>query len=706
MPAETLHTAPNESAAAPSEERTRKFGEPTGERGTVWTSDQYEQENGPQKRYGKYGVGDGAGGVQFDNPNNYFHDAGASEVAASQAFTPEAFAEESKGPELAADQPRRARTNPDTGAIEKLVKYDNGEFAWVPESEAPVREKSTGEQQASPEVAEATAKTELHGDILKTVVPVIDGLEASNEKQDEKIDTLQKLIDEQKQQIADLTARLEAFAKLMEDQSKASPDAEVIDDDIIDAEVVDEPERTGKDAPLVEPIEDIGTLKVIQPAIEAAPVRKELEAAPVRKELEAKKEEEPGDLEIIIPAELKAALDQARDRYAERTAKGRESYIGHFLEGDSWLSKKLSKIGFVKNIAEKVNASKDAEHRQAREDYKQAVHEIQQYIYDKSLEADPDDPEAVKEGLHEAGAYAMKSEADFQLKVAALQMESSGATNKFINWWVQQEGLGGKGRIKKALVIAAGGAAAGLIAGGLAVPIAGIAAGIAAGAGTGLYVTKKRASGITEKGGTTTLAQAQGEAEISRKSQYAKEQLDSGNAVSIDEITKITEERTATEKERNLRRVKAAASVAGLGATGGAAAGGAIREAVLNAFSAEAPAPEVVEPTPEAPAPTPEAPVAPELQGLNFDVQSGSGYTQELMEFAQANGHALTPDQSWQLHQDLMNQFGQDYININGGGNDIYVDGNDVRLTAPGSATWNDGVGQFVQQWMMDRSLW
>ena len=300
----------------------------------------------------------------------------------------------------------------------------------------------------------------------------------------------------------------------------------------------------------------------------------------------------------------------------------------------------------------------------------------------------------------------MKSEADFQLKVAALQMESSGATNKFINWWVQQEGLGGKGRIKKALVIAAGGVAAGLIAGGLAVPIAGIAAGIAAGAGTGLYVTKKRASGIAEKGGTNSLAEAQGQDDIIRKSQYAKEQLENGNAVSIDDLTKITEERTATEKERNLRRVKAAASVAGLGATGGAAAGGAIREAVLNAFSAEAPAPEVVEPTPEAPAPTPEAPVAPELQGLNFDVQSGSGYTQELMEFAQANGHALTPDQSWQLHQDLMNQFGQDYININGGGNDIYVDGNDVRLTAPGSATWNDGVGQFVQQWMTDRSLW
>ena len=50
------------------------------------------------------------------------------------------------------------------------------------------------------------------------------------------------------------------------------------------------------------------------------------------------------------------------------------------------------------------------------------------------------------------------------------------------------------------------------------------------------------------------------------------------------------------------------------------------------------------------------------VEGHNFYVQDGSGYSQELIDFANANGQTLTPDQSMELHQHLVDKFGPDYI--------------------------------------------
>lgn len=94
------------------------------------------------------------------------------------------------------------------------------------------------------------------------------------------------------------------------------------------------------------------------------------------------------------------------------------------------------------------------------------------------------------------------------------------------------------------------------------------------------------------------------------------------------------------------------------------------------------------------------------LTGTTFNVEHGSGLIRELQQFAGANGHKLSPVQANQLHHELMAKFGKDYINIKGIAQDTYMHGTDVRLSAPGTASWDKGVGRFAQQWMEQRGLW
>lgn len=91
-----------------------------------------------------------------------------------------------------------------------------------------------------------------------------------------------------------------------------------------------------------------------------------------------------------------------------------------------------------------------------------------------------------------------------------------------------------------------------------------------------------------------------------------------------------------------------------------------------------------------------------------FEVESGHGLTHELIDFANANGKDLSPEDSYELHQHLINVFGEDYINNidNSSLADIYHEAGDVRLTAPGSAQWETGVTEEIQNWMTQRGLW
>ncbi|MDO4773950.1 MAG: hypothetical protein Q4A37_02390 [Candidatus Saccharibacteria bacterium] len=107
--------------------------------------------------------------------------------------------------------------------------------------------------------------------------------------------------------------------------------------------------------------------------------------------------------------------------------------------------------------------------------------------------------------------------------------------------------------------------------------------------------------------------------------------------------------------------------------------------------------------------PEPKSEPAPQeefISGQEFVVESGNGYTHELMDFASANGKNLSPEQAFDLHNHLVSQFGADYIDISGASSDIYTDAGDYRLTQPGAARWTDGVVEEAQRWMAGRGLW
>lgn len=89
-----------------------------------------------------------------------------------------------------------------------------------------------------------------------------------------------------------------------------------------------------------------------------------------------------------------------------------------------------------------------------------------------------------------------------------------------------------------------------------------------------------------------------------------------------------------------------------------------------------------------------------------LNVEAGSSYTSELMQFAEANGQKLTPAQAYDLHTMLVNEFGADYIDIDGAGRDIYTHAGDIRLVEPGVARWEAGVPEFTMNWMNDNGLW
>lgn len=551
---------------------------------------------------------------------------------------------------LAEDQPRRVRHQ--DGVTEKLVKYADGSFDWrIVSVNGEVAKRATG-------------------DVI--VDDTIDG-------------------------------------ELVDDEH--SKEVKQADEDIIDAELVedDEPEAgkevaiPGKEVEVFRPapapnapLEDLGELRPIkaapEQAIEAAP-----EAAP-KPEFQASKESYDKVLEAI-------------DKYAEITAGKRQGYLGHFLEKSKW----LVKIPGMQKLADWANDKADAEVRAARNDYETAARgmldELKQFQAEQEIE---DSKERRAEIRAEKLKLLTSMDTDLEGKILAEQLESSGKgaiTKKFVDWWVRQEGLGWRGDLKKFLAVAGIGAAAGLAVGAFGLSVSGLAVGALAGgvAGGGLManVTKRRAGGLTGKetqleDGSIhkeTLAEARSAEDIAAK-QAAIESVDTDD-LDVSHFTNVVEGRTRDEQIRNRARINKGKGAGALGGGAGSALGGAVRGLVDAAN-----VPHVNNVAPPSEGPAVEAPKTPEFQGLDFQVEDGSGYTKELMDFAQANGHALSPDQSFELHQALMDKFGQDYININGGGNDIYLDNGDVRLAQPGSAEWVNGVPDFVKSWMAARGLW
>lgn len=422
--------------------------------------------------------------------------------------------------------------------------------------------------------------------------------------------------------------------------------------------------------------------------------------------------------EFSLPEELANAVKEARDKYAELTARDRKSYfVGRYTKDPrSITGKLLFAIPGVRKltgtVVDKINSHQENEIDNARLEYERLVSEVQALYVQYSVEQNTS-PNEIQIGR---ALIAGNEDVQFEGRVVFHRHDQSKETNKFTNWWVSQTGF--TGNLKKAGVVVAGGVtigAASALAGPWIAALAGSAGGAAFGGFIANHITRRRANAkVTSKNAngekiesTTTIAEQQSAEDIDAKKQVINtytEQVASGerqDAFRYNELTDVTEDRSDEEAFNNRSRLRKAVM---LGKLAGGLTGLGVGSLVHDTPHIDIP--ESNNPTP--PFENPPEPPTPEvsLNGENFTVEYGSGYTNELMQFADMNGHKLSPEQAYELHQHLMNKFGADYINIQGGGSDIYTQSGDVRLSSPGQASWVEGVTKEAQSWMTGRGLW
>lgn len=438
--------------------------------------------------------------------------------------------------------------------------------------------------------------------------------------------------------------------------------------------------------------------------------------------------QDPTSINELI--EIENELNEAKNEYARLTAKDRKSYIR-----SGRVARFLAKIPGLRRFAEKRDQSIETE--EAKERYDAASKALIEWEL-KSLESAGYDEDAKRQEIINV---LVDRDLEFENEVVEQRMQQSKKTNKFINSWVRPGGMtkilsvGGVGFITGATIKAFHGASLFSLPGIATKGAGAVTGGLIAG-----YVRKRRANAEVEdaNGNLVTLAKAQSNEDLNDKKTIIENIVNSADiskgsdSIDVGRISHATEQRTKSEVGGNIKRLAKTAflgtSAASLGevVTGGVQsmmAGadtnahhivGNTNDAAMNNSHSTAPSAESA-PTTSGAEPTDTLSAAEPMhspdttgmvEGHNFYVQDGSGYSQELIDFANANGQTLTPDQSMELHQHLVDKFGPDYINIDGVTTDTYLDGNDIRLSAPGNASWENGVPDAVREWMINNGLW
>lgn len=681
------------AAAQPAQVEPRKFGEPTGERGKIDITHITEAHAGEKST--KWNTQ----GVSPDDKYNYFFQEKTAEAPVAtpeskvttdevQTKVLEAVAEnlddiesklseeraaldakiaaleqeladlkrqveankaEKADRELTEKQPRRVRHI--EGVTEKLVKYADGkepEFGWVivdVEDEKPA---------PTQEVAPAAT--------------VVDAAEAATVKD----------ATEQSQAAGQVEGANQANAS-----TETQPDDDATETQPSDSETAGDAENSEQEAQ-TEGAEDATETEADETDTE------ETETDEDAAELEGFGDEEGPELSPVLVANLNAA----RTKYAQLTAKHRASTRGHYLQNSS----ALIAIPGVRRIADWAGRKPDAEIEAARAEYAAALKELREEHARRTLEG-WEDSEWLQDWVKAKGALTViESEEQLEVEIVQNRLNDSGKISKLADWWVRQEGASGKW--KRAAVIA-GAATAGIalgVAGGLTGIAAIAAAGVAGGAAIGLKMSRninKKRGGVgdarieSEDGSIVDgrVAAEQLREDMAKKNQYLRDQMNSGNEVDVDEMTRITEIRTGDEKTGNRARTMAfTATGAGAGIVG-AAAGGAIRDALDSAPSAPQDKPDE-EKTEEEPTPP-----APEIPGNDFEVEQDNGITQEIRDFGLANGKDIPPQVTYDIYNELRAERGDNGIIETG----TYVmDNGDLGITNPGASGWQDGVAQSI----------
>ncbi len=430
--------------------------------------------------------------------------------------------------------------------------------------------------------------------------------------------------------------------------------------------------------------------------------------------------------------ELDVTITDARNRYAQLTAKDRTSYFGRFLQGDSGLTKLLRRIPGVARVADKVNARQSRDKNAAQAEYEALVDGISGEIT----------ADTVEQELAHRKAWMINESLALERAIADYTKESSKDAGAFTNWWMSQEGM--RGNVKKAAVIAVGGAAAAAVA-TVFLPsmMFGLATGSLVGGITGGVVahrvTKRRNNADIKVGRNATMSYADYEAAYSMDQHYDAI-MQASEEVSAADITTRVEAKSDIEMLRNRKRV---ATAKGIGAAAGGLTGlglGRLHELWDSHSQAAADAQTAVEKADAAReaaeakakalqeqltqqanggaengagdfggSTTDTSGATEVLRGNSFTVENGSGFVKEWGQWANLNGHKIDSSTASELHQAVLEKFGPDgVIDLKTLPTDAetYVQNGDLRIGAPGAAQWQPGVADFARDWLKSQGKW
>lgn len=413
-------------------------------------------------------------------------------------------------------------------------------------------------------------------------------------------------------------------------------------------------------------------------------------------------EPEPGIIEVD-PA-LKNRMDQASDKFATEMARSRKSYIGRFFKKDTEVGSILSKIPGVKATVSGWNKVKKSSGMQAFSAGIDAMFERSaikaqeefESVYNEMAIAVAVELEARGTSAEMAAQLSLlgniKQDVKLEEAIVEKRQLKSKSTNWFVNKWVEAKGI--KGNLAKVGVVLGAGAVAGVGAGVFFGATAAFAAGMVAGGYIGTHVSSRRANSLDDS--ITTLAERQSVEDRTKKEELIRARHEAGEVGSVKDITGVTRERSDQELIGNRNRVKTSAAIGGLSGRAAIYGYDQLQSIFNNADSIKGSGhvvnggPKHTPPEPPAhtpghtptPHPTPENPI----RGLeNFNVESGHGLTHELMDFAQANGHQITPEQANHLYENLLTRLGPNNI-IDGG---TYVrQAGDIGISSPGATSW------------------
>lgn len=289
------------------------------------------------------------------------------------------------------------------------------------------------------------------------------------------------------------------------------------------------------------------------------------------------------DRTVQAERELSDALTEARDRYAELTAKERKGFLNRLLKVDGAVAGVLGKVPGVKKAVKGIQDYVQ-KRDQNREDYKQLMAAKNEYESVKGMYGtfsrrrlnaeitargiDPSSQEALQMIRWREKYYQAFDNAQFEEKVRELRDQNSPAS-RFSNWYARQKGF--KGGLKKAAVFVGGGAvvgglfggAAGIVGGSiLAAKGVGLLAGGTYGTSVARHINKRRATTDYDRG-------TKSKDDITWQDTY---DMDLSHDDYAQTITGLTEKDT----DRSLNSWRGTWRYAGSAALAGMAAGNAI----------------------------------------------------------------------------------------------------------------------------------